>query len=282
MIVTAFYNNGSSKRITDYELSPDTQYPLITRITEITISYEGKETVQPITVVPKTIIVTKIEVTEPPYKTEYFEGEEFKKEGMVVMATYSDESVKTITDYELLPNRELEVSDTEITINYEENGIIRRTTYPINVKPIPEEELYIMIDKYAEVQDGDITYLEGIQPNTPVQEILDGIRTNGEFKVYYRNGNIVADYNSYSATEMKLVITKGSYRQEYILVVRGDVNSDGEANFADILLINRHRLNKVLLKGGFLRAGNVNSDFVVNFNDMLKINKFRLGKIQAL
>ena len=282
MIVTAYYNNGSSQRITDYELNPNTTYPLIPRVTEITISYEGQETTQPITVYPATVRLTSIEVTEQPYKTVYYEGEPFKKEGLVVVAHYSDGDMKTVTDYEIYPDRDLALGDTEIVINYEDNGIIKRTTLPITVKPIPEDELYIYTDKYEEVEVDGVFYLEGIQPDTPVQDVVDLIRTNGRMRVYYRNDNVVSDYETLTATEMKIVFTKAGETKVYILVVRGDVNRDGKANFTDMLHINKHRLRKVLLEGGCLRAGNVNSDFAADFSDMLKINKYRLGKIKAL
>ena len=284
MIILAHYNNGNVIKVDDYELSPSVTKPLITRVNEITISYQGKEIKQPITVYAQKVRLVSIEVTGAPYKTVYYEGEPLRTDGMIVMATYSNGDVRSLneTEYEALPNRDLELGDTEIIINFEDNGIIKRTTYPITVNPIPEEELYIYVDNYEEVQDGDITYLEGLQPNKPVKDVLSQLRTNGRIRVYYANGNVVSDYETYMATEMRIVFTKGEYRKEYVLIVRGDVNADGEADFRDMLRINKHRLNKVRLEGACLKAGNVNSDYVVDFNDMLKINKFRLGKMKAL
>ena len=86
----------------------------------------------------------------------------------------------------------------------------------------------------------------------------------------------------YLATGYKLIITKGAEKREFVLVVKGDINGDGDANFNDILQVNKHRLNKVRLTGAHEFAGNVNKDDVVDFKDILQINKFRLKKIDTL
>ena len=66
--------------------------------------------------------------------------------------------------------------------------------------------------------------------------------------------------------------------QTYSLVVTGDVNGDGQANIADILAMNRHRLNKAQLTNVYLQAGDANNDGKVDIKDILQINKTRLGK----
>ena len=83
-------------------------------------------------------------------------------------------------------------------------------------------------------------------------------------------------------TGMKIVVTKGEEREEFVLVVKGDTNGDSKADFKDILQINRHRLGKQALTGAFLKAGDVNGDSKADFKDILKVNKFRLGKITEL
>ena len=79
-----------------------------------------------------------------------------------------------------------------------------------------------------------------------------------------------------------IVITKGVETKEYVIVIKGDVDGNGEVNFDDILQVNKHRLKKVLLKGAFEIAANVNNDNAIDFDDILQINKFRLKKITTL
>ena len=68
----------------------------------------------------------------------------------------------------------------------------------------------------------------------------------------------------------------------YDMAIYGDINGDGNADFDDILEVNKHRLGKEALKGVNLTAGDVNEDNVVDFDDILQINKYRLGKIDAI
>lgn len=62
--------------------------------------------------------LVKIEITTKPTKIEYTEGETFNPEGMVVTATYSNETTKEITDYTYEPSENLTLNDTNITITY--------------------------------------------------------------------------------------------------------------------------------------------------------------------
>ena len=68
----------------------------------------------------------------------------------------------------------------------------------------------------------------------------------------------------------------------YKIVVTGDANGDGEADFKDLTKVNLHRLNKKLLEGEYSLSADVNKDEVVDFKDIVKINKFRLNKITEL
>ena len=77
--------------------------------------------------------LSSIAVTTQPTKTEYTVGETFSKTGMVVKATYTDNSTATVSTYTTAPTGELTVDDTTITITYSENGIVRTTTVTITV-----------------------------------------------------------------------------------------------------------------------------------------------------
>ena len=77
--------------------------------------------------------LSSIAVTTQPTTTEYTEGETFDKTGMVVKATYTDNSTATVTTYTTSPTGDLTVDDDTITITYKENGIVRTTTVSITV-----------------------------------------------------------------------------------------------------------------------------------------------------
>lgn len=80
--------------------------------------------------------LVSIAITKAPNKTTYNANQYFTKTGMVVVATYSDGSTETITNYTHSPMRALTAADTEITISYTEDGITKTTTQPITVNRI--------------------------------------------------------------------------------------------------------------------------------------------------
>ncbi|MDE7095109.1 MAG: bacterial Ig-like domain-containing protein, partial [Anaeroplasmataceae bacterium] len=59
-----------------------------------------------------------IEIKKQPDKTTYIEGELFDKTGMVVEATYDDDSKKEITDYMVMPNAEVALGLEMFSVTY--------------------------------------------------------------------------------------------------------------------------------------------------------------------
>lgn len=68
---------------------------------------------------PEAPTLTGIAVTAQPDKTAYTEGETFDAAGMVVTASYSDGTIRTITDYTLTPDGALTTKDTAVTVSYQ-------------------------------------------------------------------------------------------------------------------------------------------------------------------
>ena len=82
----------------------------------------------------KKVTLESIEITTPPTKTDYEEGELFDNTGMVITARYSDGSSKVVTNYIYTPQTALKDTDTLITIVYTENGISKEVSQKIKVK----------------------------------------------------------------------------------------------------------------------------------------------------
>ena len=81
----------------------------------------------------KKVTLESIEITTPPTKTIYEEGELFENAGMVITAKYSDGSSKVVTNYTYSPKAELKNTDTEITIIYTENDVSKEVNQRIKV-----------------------------------------------------------------------------------------------------------------------------------------------------
>lgn len=142
------------------------------------------------------------------------------------------------------------------------------------------EKLEVTYNGYEEVTKNNKKYLENISPNTTVEVMTKNINTNGNV-IVYKDSKEVTDKSQKVSTGMKLKISLDNTNNEYIIVVKGDTNGDGKTDLNDILLINKHRLNKVKLEGEYLQASDANKDGTVDFKDILQINKFRLGKIKS-
>ena len=82
---------------------------------------------------PSTKTLSSISITTKPTKTNYTEGEKFDTKGMVIKATYSDGTVKTITNYEVIPSGSLTTGDNTVTIRYTENGETKEVGQTIKV-----------------------------------------------------------------------------------------------------------------------------------------------------
>ena len=143
--IEAKYSDNSSKELKEGEYEIVDGKNLKVGQNSVTIRYtEGEKTVETthtIAVkakepeVEKTL--SKIEITTPPTRTTYTEGEKFDKAGMKVIATYSDGTTKEVTDYTYTPAGELKTTDTAITVSYKEGEKTVEAKYTITVKAKP-------------------------------------------------------------------------------------------------------------------------------------------------
>ncbi|MBO7650400.1 MAG: InlB B-repeat-containing protein [Lachnospiraceae bacterium] len=141
MVVTATYSDNSTAEVKTYTISPSGA--LATTDTSVTISYteDGvtKTATQAITVsaaVTKTL--SSIAITTAPTTTIYTEGQNFDPAGMVVTATYSDNSTAEVKAYTVSPSGALGATDASVTISYTEDGVTKTATQTITVNPVIE------------------------------------------------------------------------------------------------------------------------------------------------
>ena len=77
-------------------------------------------------------LLDRIEISTPPTKTIYTEGEDFDKTGMKVIARFSDGTTKEITDYSVIDGTDLKKDQTSVTINYQGRTATQKIT--VNAK----------------------------------------------------------------------------------------------------------------------------------------------------
>ena len=131
MVVTATFDNGTTKDVSGYTYSPTRTLQQGDSVITIYNKKKGitKTTTQDITVV----YLTSIAITNPPTYTSYYDDEIFNTAGMEVTAYYSDSTSAVITTYSVSPSGALPYGTTSVTISYSEGGITETTTQDVTV-----------------------------------------------------------------------------------------------------------------------------------------------------
>ena len=131
MVVTATFDNGTTKNVSGYTYSPTRTLQQDDNVITISYTKKGitKTTTQNITVV----YLTSIAITNPPTYTSYYDDEIFNTAGMEVTAYYSDSTSAVITTYSVSPSGALPYGTTSVTISYSEGGITKTTTQNVSV-----------------------------------------------------------------------------------------------------------------------------------------------------
>lgn len=158
MVVTATYEDHAGVKAdktetishNDLTFTPALDVALTTETTSVTISYEGKETMQAITVsAAKVWDLKSIAVKTAPTKTTYTEGDFFDPAGLVITPTFENRNntAETKTGDDVVYSNETSASfafspttstallttDTSVGISYTASGITKSTTQAITV-----------------------------------------------------------------------------------------------------------------------------------------------------
>ena len=131
MVVTATFDNGTTKNVSGYTYSPTRT--LQQDDSAITISYTKKGVTKTTTQNITVVYLTSIAITNPPTYTSYYDDEIFNTAGMEVTAYYSDSTSAVITTYSVSPSGALPYGTTSVTISYSEGGITETTTQNVTV-----------------------------------------------------------------------------------------------------------------------------------------------------
>lgn len=145
LVVTAYYSNGTSKTVTGYTVStPDMSTSGVKTInviyTESGISRGASYSITVNEIHPQVVTLVGISLSGS-YQTTFLVEDIFTYEGLVVTATYSDSSSKTVTGYTVdSPNMSTTGTKT-VTVKYSEGSVGCAVTYQITVIDRPEKQL---------------------------------------------------------------------------------------------------------------------------------------------
>ena len=246
MVVEASYSDGSSNKVTDYTYSPTSA--LTSSNTVITISYEGKTTTLPISVVK----VNSIEIAQQPTKTNYAEGEKFDPTGMVVKANFSDSTSSIITDYTFTPSNSLKVENDTITISYKGKTALVHISVDSSVKVTgitifagPDNTYY---------KEGDLFDPTGMVVNVLYSDGTQKTTTNYDYPT-----------EPLAAGEQLITITFGDFTAETKIFVESSISTEKTISLglADQNFENKQVVETILgeddFRIDFFRGNNGNS-----------------------
>lgn len=112
------------------------------------------------------------------YKTEYFAGDTFTYEGLIVTAHYSDETSKEVTPTTVSSPTMSTAGQKTINVSYTEDEITRETTYLINVTAIATE--YITLSGNYKT-----TFIQGEEYDSSGLRITEHYNNGGTSAAHY-------------------------------------------------------------------------------------------------
>lgn len=124
--------------------------------------------------IPAEKTLDSIRIVNPPAKTVYTEGEVFAAEGMKVMAKWSNGTENDISTEIIYLQKPLQLSDTELRIQYTYEGVTKEVIQKITVSPkveIKPAALFITPDT-VELKPGESQQFQAEIKNQEMSELL--------------------------------------------------------------------------------------------------------------
>jgi uncharacterized cupredoxin-like copper-binding protein len=127
--------------------------------------------------------LNSIEITTSPEKTEYFEGENFDKKGMVVTAKYNNDTSAILGDssYNITNGTNLAIGQTSVTITYEDKSttqtisVIKNSVTELKITTPPKKISYIEGENFDTTEMVvTATYMDGTTKTITDYTITDG------------------------------------------------------------------------------------------------------------
>ena len=280
LVVTASYDGESSKPVTGYMVSPEAGSVLNEAGTvTVTVTYTEGDVTQTatfeVTVSEKAEVVLEgIKVTTPPTKTEYFVGDEFDPAGMVVTATYSDESTRSVTGYDVSVDMSA-AGDVTATVTYSEGDVTVDTTFTVTVKAV--EEVGVEIDPVKDVYtvgdefDATVTVYV-VYNNDDRKQVTEGYEV-----AFTQGGQPVIDGQVLEATgKIVATVTYGEFSDSSEITVKApgqvviDISVLGGGTFGTLVLeidgkpMEFTSKDSVVVKEGAVIKVSYQSDLVLN------------------
>lgn len=123
-------------------------------------------------------------------------------------------------------------------------------------------------------------YIVNIAEKSDYEKVISNINKTSSDTISIINLNGKTITSGYIGTGFKLKKSTSGSISEYIFVVSGDTNGDGQINSADLLRVRQHLLKTIELKNEYFKASDINKDNTINSADLLRIRQHLLGMLK--
>ena len=143
----------------------------------------------------------------------------------------------------------------------------------IDETPVEEPEIDDTIKSSKYEVNTSSNMISKITPDTDVSTFKSNISTEVGYKVVDNSGNEIQN-SDLVVTGDKLITDTG---KEYVLIVTGDLNSDGDITISDLSKLRKHILKAEILEDEYQEAADINNDCDVTLNDASMMRKVILN-----
>lgn len=139
----------------------------------------------------------------------------------------------------------------------------------ITPEPIGEEE--ITSNKY--LVDTGKKYISRITPKIKISEFKSNVTANVDYSIYDKNNAIISDENQVVATGMKVK----TQSQEYVMIVKGDINGDGKISITDLVKIKLYNAHIQTPSEIEEISADINGDGKISITDLVQLKLASVG-----
>lgn len=191
-----------------------------------------------------------------------------------VTVSYTDNIEIDTTTSGTVKIKGLKKGDAYIIVKLKENNDI---TASCSIKVVSSEsEIPVTSETITSNEyliDAQRKYISRIKPEISISTFKSNINSNVNYKIYDTSGNQVSNTNNVT-TGMKLKTEK----QEYILIVKGDINGDGKISITDLVRVNLYNVKMRTPNEVEKIASDINGDGKISITDVVQLNLAIVGK----
>lgn len=227
------------------------------------------------------------------------EGEEYQIQAKIMPEeAQNKELVYKVLDEEIISVDEKgkiigkKIGNTSVTITSKDNENIEKILIVNVILKEIKSKTYDVIEKeeIKQIEGTEETEIEkvkiiiGMEPGVTLQQLIDSLlNEDSTIKIYDKEENEITDYSETVKTgqKIKLIIDDVEYDNS-IIIVRGDIDGDGDITVTDSSLMLDHILMKQSIEDYRKYAADIDLDEDITVTDSSSILDYILGKVSTL